>query len=254
MPNTRILITGMSGLIGGIMRRALEGRYELVALNRRDVPGVCCHRADIVDLEAIRPAFEGVDVVLHLSALAQADAGLEGIVHHNVVGTYNVFEASREAGVKRVVFASSGATVSNYELDSPYSKLVAGPDQSLPDPWPMVTHLSPPRPQGLYGCSKIWGEAVGRMYSDEHKLSVICVRIGAVLENDRPNQPRQYSVWCSHRDIAQMLEECITAPDEPRFDIFYAISNNCRAYRDWTHARDVLGYGPQDSADVFSNS
>src|SRR5262249_13036922 len=70
MTPKRVLITGMSGLIGGIMREVLASRYDLVALNRRPVPGVRCVQADIADLQAIRPAFADVDVVLHLAALA----------------------------------------------------------------------------------------------------------------------------------------------------------------------------------------
>ena len=64
-----VLVTGMSGLIGGALRRQLEGTYDLRALNRRAVPGVKCHQADIADLDAIAPAFEGVDTVVHLAAV-----------------------------------------------------------------------------------------------------------------------------------------------------------------------------------------
>ena len=67
----KVLVTGMSGLIGGLVRERLEGKYMLSALNRRPVPGVECHQADIADLDAIRPAFEGIDVVVHLAAMAQ---------------------------------------------------------------------------------------------------------------------------------------------------------------------------------------
>ena len=86
----------------------LRGKYTLSALNRRDVPGVECHQADIADLEAIRPAFDGVDVVVHLAAIARGNATWEEVLNHNVIGTYNVFEASRRAGVKRIISASSG--------------------------------------------------------------------------------------------------------------------------------------------------
>ena len=148
MASMRVLITGMSGLIGGIMRRALERKYELVALNRRPVNGLSSYQADIADLAAIRPAFAGVHVVLHLAALAHAEAPWEGVLQNNVIGAYNVYEAAREAGVQRVVFASSGSVVSGYETDSPYKELVQGPGQPLPDQWNALTHQSPFRPQG----------------------------------------------------------------------------------------------------------
>ena len=105
----RVLITGMSGLIGGLLKDHLQevGGYELTALNRRVVEGVPTTQADIADLDAIRPAFEGQEVVVHLAAyLGSQD--WESQHAGNVVGTYNVFEAAREAGVRRVIFASSG--------------------------------------------------------------------------------------------------------------------------------------------------
>src|SRR5262245_25384119 len=103
MAPRRVLVTGMSGLIGGALRRHLEGKYELSALNRRPIPGVRCHEADIGDLEAIAPAFEGVDTVVHLAARTGTSEVFEELLHANVVGTYNVFEAARRAGVSRVV-------------------------------------------------------------------------------------------------------------------------------------------------------
>jgi nucleoside-diphosphate-sugar epimerase len=102
----------MSGLIGGAVLRHLGPRYDFRALNRRAIPGVPCHRADIADLDAIQPAFAGVEAVVHLAANASASAPFDETLRANVVGTYNVFEAARRAGVRRVVYASSGATVS----------------------------------------------------------------------------------------------------------------------------------------------
>jgi nucleoside-diphosphate-sugar epimerase len=91
----RVLVTGLSGLIGDAVRRRLEGRYELRALNRRPLDGVACHQADIADLEAIGPAFRDTDVVVHLAAVADSAASWEDVLRHNIVGTYNVFEAAR---------------------------------------------------------------------------------------------------------------------------------------------------------------
>ena len=108
----KVLITGMSGLIGGLLKDHLieSGGYELTALNRRSVEGIPTVQADIADLDAIQPAFEGQEVVVHLAAyLGSQD--WEGQHAGNVLGTYNVFEASRRAGVKRVIFASSGNAI-----------------------------------------------------------------------------------------------------------------------------------------------
>jgi len=115
----------------------------------------------------------------------------------------------------------------------------------------MITHESPLRPHGVYGCSKAWGEAVGRYYADSFGISVICVRFGWIPASNRPGPKRSYAVWCSHRDATQMVDKCISAPDRLRFDIFFAVSNNKYNYRDLTHARDVVGFVPQDSAELY---
>jgi nucleoside-diphosphate-sugar epimerase len=247
-----VLITGMSGLIGGVVRRHLEGKYELSALNRRPVVGVACYQADIADLEAIQPAFEGKEVIVHLAAIAHGDAPWEEVLHHNIIGTYNVFEASRRAGVKRIVYASSGSTVAGYEREFPYNAIAHGHYEKVPPSWPKLTHETPPWPVGLYGCSKLWGEALARHYSDTCSLSIICLRIGAVTREDRPTAPRHFSVWCSQRDIARMMEKCIEAPEGVKFDIFYAVSNNRWSYRDVEHARKVIGFEPQDRAEDYT--
>jgi nucleoside-diphosphate-sugar epimerase len=166
----------------------------------------------------------------------------------NVVGTYNVFEAARRAGVKRVVYASSGATVSNIERDEPYAALTAGRYDEVAE-WPVLTDESPTRPHGLYGCSKVWGEALARHFADTADMSMICLRIGHVSAQDRPVKPREFSVWCSRRDIAQMVERCLAAPASLRFDVFFVTSDNKWGYRDIEHARAVVGYAPEDRAE-----
>ena len=248
MSRTRVLVTGMSGLIGGAVRRQLQGKYELRALNRRPLPGIDCHQGDISRLESIQDAFRDVDTVVHLAAVATSQAPWDEILAHNVIGTYNVFEAARRAGVRRVVFASSGAIVSGVERVAPYAALVAGRYDEAPS-WPMLTHESPARPMSLYGCSKVWGESLARLYADVHGLSMLCVRIGSVNDADRPTSSREFSVWCSQRDVAQIIQRCIAAPDSLRFDVFFAVSDNRWSYRDIDHPRAVLGFVPEDRAE-----
>ena len=197
----KVLITGMSGLIGGAVRRLLEGRFELSALNRRPVEGVPCHRADIADLDAIRPAFEGVDAVVHLAAAIRGD--WETLLRNNVVGTYNVLEASRQAGVSRVVYASSGSVVSGWEQEEPYQSLVSGePRRRPPPPGP----CSPTRPLSGRRVStaapRPGARPLARHYSDSTGLSVICLRIGAVRPEDRALERRDQSVYCSQANVA----------------------------------------------------
>lgn len=244
MAREKILVTGMSGLIGSAVREMLGEKYDFSALNRSDVTGVPCHRADIADLDAIQPAFAGQETVVHLAAIARVDATWEEILRHNVIGTYNVFEAARRAGVKRIVYASSGATVSGYEREMPYAALVAGGE--APSEWTKLTPDAPVRPGGIYGASKVWGEALARHFSDAHGLSILCLRIGSVNAEDRPRSPREAVVWCSRRDIVQAIDRAIEAPDDLAFDVFFVLSNNPLGYRDIDHTRAVLGFEPQD--------
>lgn len=250
-----VLVTGLSGLIGGAFLKHLVGKYAVRGLNRRPVPGVPCHQADIADLAAIEPAFAGADTVVHLAALADSSASFDAILRANVIGTHNVFEAARRAGVRRVIFASSGSTVSAYERDEPYRTLVAGRYDDLPrgadgrPTWPMITTRTPTRPAAFYGVSKVSGEALARHYADAHGLSMICVRIGHVSAEDRPLAPREFSVWCSQRDVVRGLELAIDAPDTLRYEIVFVTSRNRWGYRDLEHSRTVLGYEPRDAAE-----
>ena len=245
----KVLITGANGLIGSALRRILGDKYEWSALNRSELPGVPTTRADIADLEAIRPAFEGIDTVVHLAAVARVDASWETLLGPNFTGTYNVFEAARAAGVKRVIFASSGATVAGIQIEEPFKALVEGRYSDADATWPMLTHESMPRPMALYGVSKVFGEALARHFVDTTPLSVLCLRIGWVGEADRPQAPAHFVNWCSQRDIVQVIERSIEAPESLRFDIFFATSNNRWGYRDLEHTRQVLGYEPQDNAE-----
>ncbi len=247
----RILVTGMSGLIGGAVRKRLEGAYDLTALNRSLVPGVPTVQADIADFDAILPAFEGQDTVVHLAASARGRDPWERVRDPNLIGTYNIFEAARQARVSRVIFASSGSTISGWEQVQPYRALVNGDYESVKHPWPMITHETPVRPTGVYGATKVWGEAIARHFSDSFELSIICLRIGLVNKEDRPTDSRQFSVWCSQRDISQMVERCVEAPQELRYDIFYALSRNKWSYRDISHAREVVGFQPEDEAEAY---
>ncbi len=249
---TKVLITGMSGLIGGLLRQGLEskGGYELSALNRRPVEGVECHQADIADLEAIKPAFVGKDVVVHLAAYL-GDQNWEGQLNGNVIGVYNVYEAARLAGVKRVIFASSGNAIRGFERVAPYSDIAVGNYENVPDDYPMITHEMV-RPAQVYGAAKVWGEALGRVFSDEFGMSILCVRIGRVNQENMPTGPRERAVFLSHRDIVQILVRCIDAPDDLKYDIFMAVSNNRWSYRDLEHTREVLGYEPEDSGDDYA--
>ena len=249
----KVLVTGMSGLIGGLLRRHLEetGGYELSALNRQPVEGLPCLQADIADLDAIRPAFAGIDVVVHLAAFTGEDLdSWEDNLSGNIIGAHNVYEAARLAGVKRVIFASSGNAIRAFSMVEPYKAIAEGRYDDVPRDFCKITHEQV-RPESVYGAAKVWGEALGRHFSDTYGLSVLCVRIGAVRPQNRPINIHEYSIYLSHHDIVQMLQRCIDAPDDLKYDIFFAVSNNKWGYRDLEHPREVIGYVPRDSADSF---
>ena len=246
-----ILVTGMSGLIGSAARRRLEPRARLTALNRGDVSGIATVCADLSDLDAIRPAFENQDTVIHLAAKAGDHYSWEELRDTNVIGTRNVLEAARLAGCKRVVFASSGATVAGWEREEPYRAMVEGRYDDVPDKWVRIRHDMATRPNGPYASTKVWGESIARYYSDSFGLSVIALRIGFVNADDRPTNARIRSVWCSQRDIVNAIELAVDADDSVRYDIFFVNSDNRWSYRDLSHSREVLGFSPQDVAEDY---
>ena len=248
----RVLVTGLSGLIGGLLRERLEadGGYEITALNRTDVEGVRTVRADISDLDAIRDAFSDQDAVVHLSAVL-TDGDWDQMVAVNIGGTYNVLESSRLAGVRRVVNASSGSVVKGVvRAPGVYRALEEGRYDEVPEGWEMVDH-NLFHPYGLYGVSKMAAEGLARHFYDVHGLSVINLRIGTVRPSGVPEHPSDYAIYLSHRDVVQALMLALEAPDDVRFDTFLVTSANAWGYRDLSHFRQRLGYEPQDSAEDF---
>jgi len=254
MAKQKVLITGASGLIGTLTVKGLGDTYDFSALNRRPVEGIPCLQADIVDAAAIRPAFEGIDTVLHLAAYTSDVEDWEGTMSVTVMGTLNVFRAAQEAGVKRVVFMSSGSTMCGYEWyeGSPYGMMARGEYDQVPAQWEMVDYTWPPRPDSPYAVGKLFGEACGRFFSDRYGMSVIVIRLGAVLDTDRPKLRRHFPGYLSHADAVQMIDKCLSAPDSLKYDIFDAISDNRWRWRDTSHAKEVLGWRPTGHSELFT--
>ena len=107
-----------------------------------------------------------------------------------------------------------------------------------------------PRPDTRYGVSKVFGEALGRLYADKYGLSVACLRIGSFVTPDRPTEARQLLTWISHRDMVQLVRRCIDHPHY-HFVVVYGVSNNLRSRWDNTNAK-FLGYRPQDDSEQFA--
>ena len=250
MGKKKVLITGASGLIGGLVREGLSDKYEFSALNRRKVEGIPSLQASVADRDAILPAFEGIDTVLHLGGHTDGD-DWDIQLSVDIGGTYNVYEAARKNRVKRVIFASSGGTTLGWEYESPYFEIVAAQYDKIPETWPMITHEMPVRPAGITYVAKACGEVIGRYYSDRYGISSINIRLGAVLDSDHPEARRHYPGYLSKADCVQMVDKCISAPDSVRFDIFDAISDNKYRWRDTSHATDVLGWVAEGSAENY---
>ena len=245
----KVLVTGMAGQIGGIIRRELGERYELSGIDQVDVEGVPTTVADIADLNAILPAFEGIDAVVHLGADPSPQASWESVLPNNLIGTRSVYEAARLSGVRRVVFASSNHAVGNYPLlQDPYKAVYDGRLGEVRRPFPpLTTDLL--RPDSYYGVSKAFGESLGSFFHDEYGISIICLRIGWVMTPDDPSfSPAALSLWLSHRDAAQLIQKSIDAPPSVGFAVLNGESANSLSIWDIETTRQVLGYEPQDGA------
>ena len=248
----RVLITGASGLIGGVLRRDLKDTYRLSGVDIRAVSGFDSMVADMADLDAVQPAFQGKDVVIDLAARPDDSNPWELIYENNIPATYNTLEAARRAGVKRVVFASSNHATGMYENDYQYSAIVAGRYEGLdPSAIPFITTDMPIRPDGPYGIGKAFGEAAARHYSDRYGLSVICLRIGTLNRENRPLIVRNFATLLTQRDMVHLVERCIEAPADLGFAIFYGVSDNKWRFWDIGDSRAAIGYQPQDNAEAW---
>jgi nucleoside-diphosphate-sugar epimerase len=250
-----VVITGSGGRVGGILRRAFEGRYRLRGVDRASTPGAADGLvASLIDLDGILPVFEGADAVVHLAADPRhtPDIGWDTLIPDNVVASANVYEAARRAGARRVVFFSSMHVCGMYESDPPWSRIAAGDYTGLdPAAVPLVTADMPVRPDGLYAVSKVFGEALGRYHAEAYGMEVVVVRLGTVSREDRPgNDARSFVSWVSHRDLAHLTERAIEAPGVGFAIVFGASDNTWKIY-DTPHARRALSYAPRDNAEHF---
>lgn len=256
----RVLVTGANGLIGGFLMtawRAPGSQFEPVGLAREAGPQADIG-ADIRDLDAMVAACEGIDAVVHMAASSAVGSTWEAVLNSNLIGTYAVFEAARQAGVPKVVFASSNHAIGGYELEG-------APALYDLDDRRVYDHTAELRPDSLYGVSKVYGEALGRHYVDQHGLKVVCLRIGGARWPHDPTHPdnlwadmndrsprtlaqrrRMRAVWLSERDCVHLIETALHT-DTP-WVLVYGISNNPRRFWDIEHARTVLGYEPRDAA------
>jgi nucleoside-diphosphate-sugar epimerase len=243
----RILITGAAGLVGTVLMRGLDGRYDLVGVDRALRRPANVHRRNLARSRGLAGIFDGVDAVVDLAGLASLRTEWKAVWRNNLPATLNVLEASRRAGVRRYVFASSNHVTGGYEREPPYSAIVAGDYAGLdPGSLPLVGADWPVRPDGAYALGKVLGEAAARWYSDAFGLSAICLRIGTVNAEDRPLQPRHFATLLTHADLLRLVEAALTA--DVRFGVCYGVSRN--TWRFWDTSNEI-GYDPQDDAERY---
>ncbi len=228
-----ILITGAAGDIGTHLRRELAGKYALRLSDIRPVkkpaPGETSVRGDIGRLTDMLRVTKGVDAIVHLGGFA-VEGPWDVILRANIVGLYNVFEAARRNGVKRLLFATSNHAMGFYRRDQ------------------TIDHRTYPKPDSRYGVSKVFGEQLGSLYSDKYGLEVFCIRIGNL--NPAPADKRRLSLWLSPRDLSQLVQIGIEHPGI-RFEIVYGVSGNKRSWYDNSNAQR-LGYKPQDDSETYA--
>ncbi|MBE9201577.1 MULTISPECIES: NAD(P)-dependent oxidoreductase [unclassified Nodularia (in: cyanobacteria)] len=235
-----ILLTGAAGNIGTSLQHELNGDYQFRCIDRRHVPQAKdFRRVDITNFKAVLKVMGGVDAVIHLAANPNVDQPWQDVYSSGIGGTYNIFEAARQSGIKKIIYASTNYVSGWREVEQ-------------------ESHITPEqlvRPDSLYAVGKAFGEALGQYFSDRYGMSVICLRIGWFHTEPKIYAPndRILSNWCSSRDLAQIVRRSLEH-DNLGFQIFYAVSGNTRRYWDISNAQKLLGYEPEDNAEIYFRS
>ena len=274
-----VLVTGPYGRCGTALVDHLhdDPAYEFTYLNRSDRPaddpygGYDTHVADVADYEAVRSAFDGQDAVVHLAAYPYTDGSWRDVLEPNVVGTYNVLEAARDAEVESVVFGSTNHVMGIYEEEF-------APDLYDPGHDLLLDHTDPVRPDSYYGASKSFGEDLGRYYVEDceyprrfYALRICSVRMPEYdhpygdaerrvhegeFERDSEDYDRAVArmkgMWHSRRDFAHQVECCLR-DDTVTFGIVNGVSDNDRRWFSVQHARETIGYDPQDNGERWDD-
>lgn len=259
----KVLITGATGLIGHTAYLHLSSqpeKYEVYALDRSrelservpedrafGIPDDQFFQSDLGDFEGVLKAVTGMDTVVHMAADASGSEW-ESVLHNNIIGAYNVFESCRQAGVRRLVAASTIQVSTGYREREPYRSITEGNFEDVPEDFPNVTADMPAEPRNIYASSKVWSESLARTYAYTYGMSCLIIRPGWVVAEDRP-RGQGADIWCSQRDIALLIECCVDAGDDIQFDIFWAMSDNKWRWVDVDRARRRVGYVPQDTAE-----
>ena len=273
----KIVCTGGSGRLGRFVVDRLAGKCEVTILDleppRTSVVNLRYVHADIVDYKALKVAFRGQDAVVHLAAIPNPrSAPAATTFHTNVQGAWAVLQAAEDAGVRRVIVASS---------DSVFGLSYNPPD--WPPQYLPVDEDHPVRPTEFYSLSKDVTETISRSFAHRKKLEVLVIRpVHIVFPPEYPelaargSDVENYHFWAyvSPEDVAQGFELAlghrytgydlfvVSAADglnvRPTLDLArqrwgrqprirrpeYYEANPCASILDITKAREVLGFRP----------
>ncbi len=231
-----LLMTGAAGGLGQAMRQRLRANCQVLRLS--DIgemapaqAGEEVVQADLADAEAVKALVAGCQAIVHFGGVS-TEQPWAPILQANIIGLYNLYEAARLHGVKRIVFASSNHVMGFYRQSE------------------VVDALSPPKPDGLYGVSKAFGEDLSRMYFERYGIETACVRIGSCLP--APKDRRMLASWISHDDMHRLITACLTT-QVLGHSIIYGTSDNSVSWYDNRLAKHI-GYRPQDRSDVFRDA
>ncbi len=228
----RLLLTGAAGGIATVLRPELLELAGEVVLTDRDAPtglrpGERFAPADLADPAPWPGLARGCDAIVHLGAVPD-EAPFDVLAGPNLHGAFHVYDAARRAGVRRVVAASSGRATGFRRVGE------------------RLDGDATPRPDGLYAATKVFSEALGRLYADKFGLEVVALRIGTFLP--RPVTERDLSTWLSHDDARRLVRAALTGPVDG-FVCVYGVSANTRG---WWDLPPELGYVPQDDAEAWA--
>lgn len=247
----KIAVTGANGTIGTRLCADLARDYDIVRIDLQDADV----NADVRDFDAMLSALRGCDTVIHLAGVVAVDIDWETNHAVNIGGTYNVYEAARRNGLRRIIFASSNHCVGMNEVDN--APAIYEPASGI-----LISTDAPYRPDGLYGVWKAFGETLGRYYSDKYGIQVACIRIGSITEADDPKHEsvressgwlhltdeqkfkRYAATWMSQRDFARLVR-AILARDVP-YAVVYGVGDNLTRFWDLEPGRATYGFWPED--------
>ena len=230
----KLVLTGAAGRLGSYLREPLSKMCdELVSTDiTQDIgtlyPGETYVQADLASYDAIYPILDGADMVVHFGAIVD-EKPFEELLGPNFIGSYNIWEAGYQQGVRRIVYASSIHAVGMHK-----KRDFIGID-------------APHRPDTFYGLAKCFTEDLGSMYWDKRQMESVHLRI---LSAAQVNNARALGSWLSYDDLIHLVARAIDTPSVG-FSVIYGVSNNDRAPVDNAKA-SFLGYRPKDNAEQFA--